>query len=230
MRRRRTADEIVAAAVEVMAEKGAAGLTLGEVAKRVGMRTPSLYGYFASRSALCDDIFGRGWSALAEVMRPHYAGLPGTTPAQVHDHLSAGMSAFVGWALEHRAEAELMFWRPVSGWEPDPSAYAHAEELFTMFSGWVAAAQQAGALRGDVDPAELVDVLVTLTAGVITQQLANEPGVADVPAGRYSRLIDVLIDTYLTRYGTGGDRPCSPTTTSPGKRRTTSRRRPRTSP
>ena len=60
-RRQRTTDEVLATALAVMNDAGASGLSLGEVAKRMGMRTPSLYGYFPSKAAVCDELFARGW-------------------------------------------------------------------------------------------------------------------------------------------------------------------------
>jgi AcrR family transcriptional regulator len=47
-RRAQTIEEIVDVALELIAREGAAGLSLGEVARRMGMRTPSLYGYFSA--------------------------------------------------------------------------------------------------------------------------------------------------------------------------------------
>ena len=199
-RRRRTTDEIVTVAVEVMSESGAAGLSLGEVAKRMGMRTPSLYGYFDSKSALCDEVFRRGWVELTETMRPEYDRKPASSPAGLHRQMTATMRTFVGWALEHRATAELMFWRPVAGWEPGPEAYAAAVELMTLLHASIERMQDAGALRRDVRVDELVDVLVVLSAGVITQQLANEPGV-DVASGRFAKRIGALTRSFLAQYG-----------------------------
>ena len=60
-----SAEEVVVVAVGVMTETGAAALTLGEVARRMGIRTPSLYVYFRSKAALCDEIFARGWREVA---------------------------------------------------------------------------------------------------------------------------------------------------------------------
>ena len=63
-RREETIREIVDVAVELMGEHGAAGLSLGDVARRMGIRTPSLYGYFDSKNALYDAVFERGWRQL----------------------------------------------------------------------------------------------------------------------------------------------------------------------
>lgn len=201
-RRQRTIDEIVQIAIDVMSLSGAAGLSMGEIAKRMGMQTPSLYGYFASKAALCDEVFARGWRDLADTMRPHY--LAPAAPAAIHKTMVAGMAAFVGWALEHRAAAELMFWRPIAGWEPTAEAFASAVEHNALLTTWLLRMQSARLLRDDIDADELANVLIVISAGVITQQLANEPGVS-VGQGRFSSHIDVLVQTYLSRYGARHD-------------------------
>ena len=55
-RREETIREIVDVAVELMGEHGAAGLSLGDVARRMQIRTPSLYGYFDSKNAFYDAV------------------------------------------------------------------------------------------------------------------------------------------------------------------------------
>src|SRR6266511_3030464 len=59
-RRQQTIDEILDVAIEVMAEEGVAGLSLSEVARRMGIQPPSLYKYFPSKLALYDALFQRG--------------------------------------------------------------------------------------------------------------------------------------------------------------------------
>lgn len=63
-----TIAEIVDVAIEVMGENGVAGLSLGEVARRVGIRPPSLYVYFDSKNAVYDAVydavFARGWQEV----------------------------------------------------------------------------------------------------------------------------------------------------------------------
>lgn len=199
-RRRRTTDEIVSAAVDVMTETGAAGLSLGEVAARMGMRTPSLYGYFDSRAALCDEIFRRGWLDLSEVMQPHYRSAAEASPALLRDRMVEAMEAFVGWAVANRAPAELMFWRPVAAWEPSVDAYAAAEALVEQLGASVVGMQDAGLLDSDAPVPEMAGVLMVMSAGVITQHLANEPGV-ELRSGRHASLVGALVDTFLSRYG-----------------------------
>ncbi|HSK35318.1 MAG TPA: helix-turn-helix domain-containing protein [Actinomycetota bacterium] len=51
-RHNQTIEEILDVAIEVMAEDGVAALSLAEVARRMGMRPPSLYQYFPSKLAV----------------------------------------------------------------------------------------------------------------------------------------------------------------------------------
>jgi len=194
-RRAGTIDRIVTAAREVIAEDGAAGLSLGEVARRVGMRTPSLYGYFASRADLCDELFRRGWADFGEAVA-HLAPTPGT---DIHALLAEAMDVSVGWALGHPAEAQLMFWRPIARWQPAPSAYEPAQQVMGITASSLGEAQRLGLLDPGADLDELVTVWVALVAGVISQQLSNEPGVP-LADGRTSRHRGALVRMYADHY------------------------------
>ena len=194
-RRAGTIDRIVTTARDVIADEGAAGLTLGEVARRVGMRTPSLYGYFASRADLCDELFRRGWTGFGGAVA-HLAPDDGT---DIHEMLAEAMDVCVGWALDHPAEAQLMFWRPIARWQPSPAAYEPAEQVMGLLAGSLAGAQRLGLLDPDADLEELVSAWVALVAGVISQQLSNEPGVP-LDDGRTSRHRAALVRMYADHY------------------------------
>ncbi len=194
-RRSGTIERIVATARDVIADDGAAGLTLGEVARRVGMRTPSLYGYFASRADLCDELFRRGWTDFGGAVA-HLAPDEGT---DIHAMLEEAMDVSVGWALDHPAEAQLMFWRPIAHWQPSPSAYEPAEQVMALTAGSLAGAQRLGLLDPHVDLEELVNTWLALIVGVISQQLSNEPGVP-LADGRTSRHRGALVRMYADHY------------------------------
>jgi DNA-binding CsgD family transcriptional regulator len=59
-RRQQTIEEILDIAVQIMAEQGVAGLSVGEIARRMGIRPPSVYVYFPSKHALYDAPAPRG--------------------------------------------------------------------------------------------------------------------------------------------------------------------------
>src|SRR5690242_20701966 len=60
MRRQQTIEEALDAAVAIMEEADVGGLSMSEIARRLGMRQPSLYKYFGSLHAVYDALFARG--------------------------------------------------------------------------------------------------------------------------------------------------------------------------
>jgi AcrR family transcriptional regulator len=192
-RRQDTIEQVLDVAVEVMAEQGVAGLTLGEVARRMGIRPPSLYVYFDSKHALYDALFERGWRLLLEAGRAAQAGMARADPlADFRD----GVAFFVRWAVEHPAYSALMFWRPVPGFVPSAGAYAPALELDMEGRAEVVALRDAGVLPLDVDVDRVYRAQVAFVSGVISQQLSNAP---DEPfdGGTWTAVLPDLIDMWL---------------------------------
>lgn len=205
VRRARMIDAIIDASVEVMAELGAAGLTLGEVARRMNMRTPSLYEYVRSRADLCDLIFARGWRELNE--RTRQIGHDPT--AEPHEVLLEGLTTLVTWALDHPGYAQLMFWRPIPGWHPAPDAFAPAIESMQQATDVIAGFQRRGLLDDRLPAPEIAQQYAVLGAGIISQQLSNEPGVA-VAEGRASRHVADLARMFTDHHRPGTVRDPKP--------------------
>jgi AcrR family transcriptional regulator len=65
MRRQQTIEEALDAAGAIMEEGGVGGLSMSEIARRLGMRQPSLYKYFPSLHAVYDALFARGVAGSA---------------------------------------------------------------------------------------------------------------------------------------------------------------------
>src|SRR5580765_2880453 len=77
-RRQETIEEILNISIEIMTEAGVNGLTLAEVARRLGVQTPSIYKYFPSIGAVYDALFKRAASENLAVIREAMArGEPG---------------------------------------------------------------------------------------------------------------------------------------------------------
>src|SRR2546425_7709962 len=110
-----------------MTEHGVNGLTLAEVARRLGVQTPAVYKYFPSIGAVYDALFKRAASQNLEILREGMAhGEPGL------DALTSGLKASGRWVLQNQALAQLLFWRPVPNFEPSPEAFAPSEEIATL--------------------------------------------------------------------------------------------------
>ena len=202
-RRQETIEQVLDVAVEVMAEQGVAGLTLGEVARRMGIRPPSLYGYFDGKHALYDALFERGWRLLAEDLQAAEARMGGIDPLS---HFRDGVALFVRWAVEHPAYSALMFWRPVPGFVPSERAYAPAVALAEQGRAEVVRLRDAGILPADVDVDRAYRTQTALVGGVISQQLSNAP---DEPfaTGTWTSVLSDLIDMWLAHHRSSTTRP-----------------------
>jgi AcrR family transcriptional regulator len=207
-RREETIREIVDVAIELMGEHGAAGLSLGDVARRMGIRTPSLYGYFDSKNALYDAVFERGWRELGETVAP-LMSVPSQPRAEA-DTLAAialeAASGFARWGVEHPAYAQLMFWRPVPGYEPAEAAYAPAVEVFAVGRAAFERLREQGLFRGDVDIDEVFRQWTVLIAGVVSQQLSNAPH-EPFDSGTFTSGLPQLVAMFLQFYGPASGRP-----------------------
>jgi AcrR family transcriptional regulator len=193
-RRQETIDEILEIAEQVMIEEGVNGLSLSEVARRLGVQPPSLYRYFDSLMDLYDVLFQRGQRAHLEVLQ-HAAD--GAEPGLATVHRLA--EASTRWCVANSALAQLLFYRPVPGFEPSPEAMAPSEEMFRLQREALADAVAAGQLGRGADSDDAVRLVSILVSGTVGQTIANEPGVTWAK-GRFTRLLPQLIDAIVTVY------------------------------
>ncbi|TFV90521.1 TetR/AcrR family transcriptional regulator [Blastococcus sp. CT_GayMR16] len=196
-RRQETIKQVLDVAVEVMADQGVAGLTLGEVARRMGIRPPSLYVYFDSKNALYDALFERGWAELLTTMRAVWERAASQSPSEAFLSFSI---AFVRWAVEHPAYAPLMFWRPVPGFAPSEQAYAAAIEIQRLARQFLGDMQRRGGLRPDADLESAYRTWTSVTSGVMTQQLSNAPA-EPFDTGTFTSTLPDVVAMWLAHYG-----------------------------
>jgi len=176
-RREATRAEILEAAWEQAREQGIAGVSLRDIAAKIGMRPPSLYWYFPSKHAIYDAMFAQGNRVLLDRMAAT------TWPEEPRARLRAVARMFVEFNAEDPARAQLMFQRTIPDFEPSPESYALAVEV-------VEQAQSGLTAAGVRDPAEF-DLWTALVSGLASQQSANDPG-----GDRYLLLIDDAVDMF----------------------------------
>ena len=193
-RRLETIDEILAIADDVMTEEGVNGLSLSEVARRLGVKPPSIYKYFDSLMGIYDALFERGQRTHLEIMR---AAMERAAPGL--DALAAGLEASGRWALAHPATAQLLFWRPVPSFEPTPEAMAPSVEMVRLQRQALADAVAAKQLGPEADSDEALYVTSVLISGIIGQAMANEPGLP-WGQGRFSPLLAKLLGSLSALY------------------------------
>jgi AcrR family transcriptional regulator len=193
-RRRETLQEILDHAVEIMAVNGVAGLSMVQLARAMSIRPPSLYKYFPSLMAIYDALFRQGQQANLEVLADAIRQAPSGLEA-----VDRGMEATGRWAVEHPVLAQLLFWRPVPGFEPTADAFAPAVEVVHLLRTALIAAADAGEIHPDAASDEGMALLSVLHFGVISQHLANDVH-NDWDHGTFTRLHPRLISMFVAAY------------------------------
>jgi AcrR family transcriptional regulator len=193
-RRQETIEEILEIAEAIMTEEGVNGLSLAEIARRLGVQPPSLYKYFPSLMAVYDALFKRGQVANLAVIRAAMEEAEPGLPAIV-----AGLDAACAWSMDHRGLAQLMWWRPVPSFEPSEDAFAPSIEMVAVQRAALREAVKLGQLGPGAAKEEGVYAVSIITAGALTQAMANEP---DVPwgKGRFSPLFPKLMTLLPALY------------------------------
>lgn len=172
VRREATRAEIVAAAWDLAREQGLSGLSMRDLGERVGMRAQSVYTYFASKDEIYDAMFRQGYEDFIAYLSAD------TGP--VHSPLERVRShahRFFLFCTSDPVRYQLLFLRTIPGFEPSPESYAVAVQALQRMHDDVAA-------LGVTDP-QAGDLATALFTGLVSQQIANEPG-----GSRWLRLVD----------------------------------------
>ncbi len=181
-----TRRQIIAVARGVMREEGVGALSLHEVARRVGMKAPSLYTYFESKHALYDEIFRLG-------MRQYRAEVDALERGPAGGHwLEAAIAHYLRFADENPELYSLLFERPVPGFEPSEASMAEAEGLLADSSARVAALLASGAVRSGLPVEQTRDIVVVVMHGLASLKRANEP-TAGAGEGRFGTLVPHVV-------------------------------------
>jgi AcrR family transcriptional regulator len=173
-----TKAEILQAAWDIARTEGLAGLSLRDVARKIGMRAPSLYSYFDSKHAIYDAMFAQGCRQYLE------GEAAVVTTGEPLADLKAGMRFFVEFCTEDPARYQLLFQRTIPNFEPTPESFAIAVEGLGRLRGRFAT-------MGLDDPVAL-DLLTAIGNGLADQQISNDPG-----GDRWTRLVDDAMDMFF---------------------------------
>lgn len=79
-----TREEVLAAALAVVRERGADALGTASVARELGIRPPSLYHHFEGNDALRYAVAVEGWRRLVDALPPPSPDLPATLRGFAH--------------------------------------------------------------------------------------------------------------------------------------------------
>ena len=180
-RRQSARAAILESAWAAVREEGLAALSLRDLARRSGITTPTVYAYFDSKSDIYDAMFGQ---AADDFLRHMAAPYDTADPRRV---LVASLRRFVSFCTADLARYQLLFQRTIPGFEPSPESYAPAVRALDLSAEVLTA-------NGVTDPRHL-DIWTALTTGLVSQQIANDPG-----GDRWVALIDDFVAMFLSYF------------------------------
>ncbi len=196
-RRQRNREEMVATIIDaaraVMREEGVAALNLHEVARRVGLRTPSLYEYFPGKMALYDALYRFGIRLYA-AGREHLAPIT-ALPASFWEHARGELEHYMSFAQEHPELYQLVFERPVPGFVPSPESLEEGARILAHSDQLLKQALEQGNLALGLPPEQARDLFIGMMHGLTALHMANEPELP-MGSGRFGSLIEAVLALF----------------------------------
>jgi AcrR family transcriptional regulator len=170
-------------------ERGAAALSLRELAREAGVSHAAPRRHFADRQALLDALVLSGFARLGEVLR---TARDAADPADLPGSLRALARAYVGFAVTDPDLLELMFaGKHGDDGAIDESVEAAAQEAFAPVLATITGAQAAGLLPSG-DP-ERIGLLHLATI----QGIAALRGAGMVAEDQVDLLLDDAVAQFL---------------------------------
>jgi AcrR family transcriptional regulator len=167
---RRNRDQILVAAREIFAERGA-DVPMEEIARRASVGVGTLYRRFADREALIRAVFFEGFQTVAEEVHAAVTEEPTAWAALMRIMRQSAWLHVSVTAKSARITAVV---------KADPETSRLRDQLLDMLDEVVRRAQAEGTLRGDVG----VGDLAMLFMSVVNQVHAVTPEAAGLAPGR----------------------------------------------
>jgi AcrR family transcriptional regulator len=158
-------DRVLQAAVELLAEQGAAALTTRKVAEEAATSTPAVYELFGDKAGLVREIFVEGFRRL----RRSFDDLAETRHPRAD--LVRLLQAFRRFILDNPELSALMFSRPFADFDPAPAELEAGSAVRRFVVARVRRCLDAGILDGN--ETDIAHVLVSLTQGLAATERAG---------------------------------------------------------
>ncbi len=183
--RKQMTQTILDTARTIMRENGVAALSMHELARRLEIRPPSLYNYFAGLMDIYDAVFRLGFTLFGEYVSDYVKA------AQTwQEEIRLSLEAYMSFALKNPELYQICFERPIPGFVPSEESLQISTGQLNNFYGRIANLQ--GKLNTDLPPAQIADFTIAIAHGLTAMHMSNEP---DLPLGqgRFGALIPAAV-------------------------------------
>ncbi|MDI6900929.1 MAG: TetR/AcrR family transcriptional regulator [Anaerosomatales bacterium] len=190
------ASEIISATAAIVEERGPEGVTMREVARRIGYSPTSIYLHFANKDELLDQTVNRAYEWFADEIESRQTGTSAV------ERIRQGAHAYLAWGLANPGMYRLMFeWGYLGDISPDA--------IFARRRSWrrnrqiVELGIEQGVFDRSLDSAVATDVMWVamhgLTSLAISGRMYGNPNMvaADEVDRRAHALADALADGWL---------------------------------
>lgn len=188
---------ILASSRDIMREQGVGALNLNEVARRLGIKPPSLYEYFASKAAVYDELFRVGFEQYRELVIDAVGDLP------FWEALHAVLEATIHFAADNREIYELMFQRPFPGFAPSDESMAASVEVTRLGLAFFQQGIDSGEIRTELDTSQVSNLLFAVIGGLTSAYIANEPGTPP-ERSRFASLTRHAVEVFRVAWSNTG--------------------------
>jgi AcrR family transcriptional regulator len=157
-------EEIRTIAWKQVTKSGASSLSLGAIARELGVTTPALYRYYHSRNDLVTALIREAYLSFAQALESARDSFPA---GDYVGHFRSLALAYYDWAAAHPQQYILIFGAPIPGYELDPQVGQVADRSFLVLLDVINAAAAADRINFDFEKP-------SISAG-LKDQLAAEP-------------------------------------------------------
>jgi len=173
-------DRVVEAALDLLAESGAVGVTARSLATRADTSPPAVYELFGDKAGVVRALYFEGFRRLSEAL----SGLRESDDS-VAD-LWALAAAYRNFVRNNRDLAEVMFSRPFTDFAPGPDELVATSSVRILIVDRVRRCIDARRLQGD--ETDLAHVFVSLVQGLAFAEAAGRLGTSTESVERRWRL------------------------------------------
>ena len=173
-----TRRRLLTAAREVVADQGAAVLSLRDVARRAGVVPSAVYRHVENRDALLSELLVESYRSLADALE-----------AACFSGWAATAGALRAWALERPHEFQLLYGTPVPGYSAPEPTVPEAARIARAFLR----ARGVDDVPAETSPAVPVRTALIAQLEAPSAQLGTDPETLAATLADLSQLVGLLL-------------------------------------
>ncbi len=189
---------LLAEAAAMIAEGGAASVTMRALGQRLGVSRAALYRHFADKTALLVAVAAAGFNRLSDRLQTPDAG----TPRSSVERLRRMGEEYVRFALDNPAHYRLMYGKEALTREDQPELREAANALFEQFVGVIQAHQRSGAIKRQ-DPRAQAYVAWSAVHGLASLWIEGQILASDDIDGLIRQTTRTVLDGMRVRHRRG---------------------------